>query len=184
MEFSLLSISLSLFLSTLYIVSTIVYMEPLQGSHLSIPATTRSFPSSVAVSVAPFELQPAPSTLQCLTGPVLKRCKTNNGGRQAQDEAFWGRFDKCLKEKIDDYGQNMKVGKWKEYFCETVQADWERFGKPSNTLLPALPIAANNNGTTTGRAPLAEVPNNAHSVPRVSGVEDGLANHDDEYTQF
>ncbi|KAJ4467157.1 hypothetical protein C8J55DRAFT_565412 [Lentinula edodes] len=38
--------------------------EPLQGSHLSIPATTRSFPSSVAVSVAPFELQPAPSTLQ------------------------------------------------------------------------------------------------------------------------
>ncbi|KAJ4475377.1 hypothetical protein C8J55DRAFT_607122 [Lentinula edodes] len=38
--------------------------EPLQGSHLSIPATTRSFPSSVAVSVAPFELQPAPSMLQ------------------------------------------------------------------------------------------------------------------------
>ena len=47
-------------------------------------------------------------------GPVLKRQKTNNGGRQAQDEAFWGRFDKCLKEKIDSYGQNMKVGKWKE----------------------------------------------------------------------
>ncbi|KAJ4499780.1 hypothetical protein C8R41DRAFT_915093 [Lentinula lateritia] len=38
--------------------------EPLQGSHLLTPATTRSFPSSVAVSVAPFELQPAPSTLQ------------------------------------------------------------------------------------------------------------------------
>ncbi|KAJ3925588.1 MAG: hypothetical protein NXY57DRAFT_967572 [Lentinula lateritia] len=100
-------------------------------------------------------------------GPVLKRRKTNNGG-----------------QKIDDYGQNMKVGKWKEYFCETLQVDWEHFGKPSNTLLPALPIAANSNGTTTGRAPLAEVPNNAHSVPRVLGVEDGLANHDDEYTQF
>ncbi|KAJ3803590.1 hypothetical protein F5876DRAFT_84950 [Lentinula aff. lateritia] len=38
--------------------------EPLQGSHLLTPTTTRSFPSSVAVSVAPFELQPAPSTLQ------------------------------------------------------------------------------------------------------------------------
>ncbi|KAJ3803557.1 hypothetical protein F5876DRAFT_85037 [Lentinula aff. lateritia] len=38
--------------------------EPLQGSHLSIPSTTRSFLSSVAVPVAPFELQPAPSTLQ------------------------------------------------------------------------------------------------------------------------
>ncbi|KAH7873929.1 uncharacterized protein C8R40DRAFT_1171848 [Lentinula edodes] len=118
-------------------------------------------------------------------GPVLKRRKTNNGGRQAQDEAFWGRFDKCLKEKIDDYGPNVKVGKWKEYFCETVQADWERFGKPSNVLLPALPITASNNGTTTVRAPLAEVPNNAHSVPRAPGdIEDGLANHDDEYTQF
>ncbi|KAJ4486599.1 hypothetical protein C8J55DRAFT_487581 [Lentinula edodes] len=39
-------------------------LEPLQGSHLSIPATTRSFLSSVAVPVAPFELQPAPSMLQ------------------------------------------------------------------------------------------------------------------------
>ncbi|KAJ3914154.1 hypothetical protein F5877DRAFT_83071 [Lentinula edodes] len=38
--------------------------EPPQGSHLSIPATTRSFLSSVAVPVAPFELQPAPSMLQ------------------------------------------------------------------------------------------------------------------------
>ncbi|KAJ4465614.1 hypothetical protein C8R41DRAFT_926489 [Lentinula lateritia] len=38
--------------------------EPLQGSHPLTPATTRSFPSLVAVSVAPFELQPAPSTLQ------------------------------------------------------------------------------------------------------------------------
>ncbi|KAJ4483130.1 hypothetical protein C8R41DRAFT_921954 [Lentinula lateritia] len=37
--------------------------EPLQGSHLLALATTRSFPSSVAVSVAPFELRPAPSTL-------------------------------------------------------------------------------------------------------------------------
>ncbi|KAJ3870892.1 hypothetical protein F5051DRAFT_446968 [Lentinula edodes] len=46
--------------------------EPLQGSHLSIPATTRSFPSSVAVSIAPFELQPAPSTLQPLREANLK----------------------------------------------------------------------------------------------------------------
>ncbi|KAJ3884902.1 hypothetical protein GG344DRAFT_83372 [Lentinula edodes] len=38
--------------------------EPLKGHHLVVPATTRSFPSSVAVLVAPFELQPAPSTLQ------------------------------------------------------------------------------------------------------------------------
>ncbi|KAJ4481361.1 hypothetical protein C8R41DRAFT_869013 [Lentinula lateritia] len=82
-------------------------------------------------------------------GPVLKRRKTNNGGRQAQDEAFWGCFDKCLKEKIDSYGQNMKVGKWKEYFFETVQADWERFGKPTNTLLPALPLTASSNRPKT-----------------------------------
>ncbi|KAJ3858954.1 hypothetical protein EV359DRAFT_86980, partial [Lentinula novae-zelandiae] len=38
--------------------------NPLKGHHLVVPATTRSFPSSVAVPVAPFELQPAPSTLQ------------------------------------------------------------------------------------------------------------------------
>ncbi|KAJ3845926.1 hypothetical protein EV368DRAFT_89866 [Lentinula lateritia] len=37
---------------------------PPQGSHLSVLSTTRSFPSSVAVPVAPFELQPALSTLQ------------------------------------------------------------------------------------------------------------------------
>ncbi|KAJ3803552.1 hypothetical protein F5876DRAFT_85051 [Lentinula aff. lateritia] len=37
---------------------------PPQGSHLSVLSTTRSFPSSVAVPVAPFQLQPAPSTLQ------------------------------------------------------------------------------------------------------------------------
>lgn len=46
-------------------------------------------------------------------GPVFKRRKTNNGGRQAQDDAFWGRFDKFLKEKIDAYGQNMKEDRWK-----------------------------------------------------------------------
>ncbi|KAJ3916750.1 hypothetical protein F5877DRAFT_80570 [Lentinula edodes] len=38
--------------------------NPLKGHHLVVPTTTRSFPSSVAVLVAPFELQPAPSTLQ------------------------------------------------------------------------------------------------------------------------
>ncbi|KAJ3884289.1 hypothetical protein GG344DRAFT_84267 [Lentinula edodes] len=38
--------------------------NPLKGHHLVVPATTRSFPSSVAVLVAPFKLQPAPSTLQ------------------------------------------------------------------------------------------------------------------------
>ncbi|KAJ3870601.1 hypothetical protein F5051DRAFT_447438 [Lentinula edodes] len=37
---------------------------PPQGSHLSVPSITRSFLSSVAVPVAPFKLQPAPSTLQ------------------------------------------------------------------------------------------------------------------------
>ncbi|KAJ3897608.1 hypothetical protein F5879DRAFT_1075672 [Lentinula edodes] len=36
----------------------------LKGHHLFAPATTRSFLSSVAVPVAPFELQPAPSMLQ------------------------------------------------------------------------------------------------------------------------
>ncbi|KAJ3871229.1 hypothetical protein F5051DRAFT_446464 [Lentinula edodes] len=49
--------------------------NPLQGHHLVVPATTRSFPSSVAVLVAPFELQPAPSTLQHKlphTKPYLK----------------------------------------------------------------------------------------------------------------
>ncbi|KAJ4491885.1 hypothetical protein C8R41DRAFT_920247 [Lentinula lateritia] len=35
-----------------------------QGSSSHLPATTRSFPSSVAVPVAPFEVQPAPSTLE------------------------------------------------------------------------------------------------------------------------
>ncbi|KAJ3910265.1 hypothetical protein F5879DRAFT_983898 [Lentinula edodes] len=38
--------------------------NPLKGHHFVVPATTRSFPSSVAVPVAPFELQPAPSMLQ------------------------------------------------------------------------------------------------------------------------
>ncbi|KAJ4494535.1 hypothetical protein C8J55DRAFT_554173 [Lentinula edodes] len=38
--------------------------EPPQGSPLFAPAITRSFLSSVAVPVVPFELQPAPSTLQ------------------------------------------------------------------------------------------------------------------------
>ncbi|KAJ4498988.1 hypothetical protein C8R41DRAFT_916083 [Lentinula lateritia] len=38
--------------------------KPSKGHHLAVLATTRSFPSSVAVLVAPFELQPAPSTLQ------------------------------------------------------------------------------------------------------------------------
>ncbi|KAJ3871233.1 hypothetical protein F5051DRAFT_446458 [Lentinula edodes] len=38
--------------------------NPPQGSPLFAPATTRSFLSSVAAPVAPFELQPAPSTLQ------------------------------------------------------------------------------------------------------------------------
>ncbi|KAJ4468356.1 hypothetical protein C8J55DRAFT_564851 [Lentinula edodes] len=40
------------------------FEEPHKGHHLVVPTTTRSFPSSVAVLVAPFELQPAPSTLQ------------------------------------------------------------------------------------------------------------------------
>ncbi|KAJ4487253.1 hypothetical protein C8J55DRAFT_558326 [Lentinula edodes] len=35
-----------------------------QGSSSCLPATTGSFPSSVTVLVAPFELQPAPSMLQ------------------------------------------------------------------------------------------------------------------------
>ncbi|KAJ4466614.1 hypothetical protein C8J55DRAFT_565611 [Lentinula edodes] len=38
--------------------------NPLKGHHLFAPATTRSFLSSVAVPVAPFEHQPAPSMLQ------------------------------------------------------------------------------------------------------------------------
>ncbi|KAJ3872192.1 hypothetical protein F5051DRAFT_445426 [Lentinula edodes] len=38
--------------------------NPLKGHHLFVPATTRSFLSSVAVPVAPLELQPAPSMLQ------------------------------------------------------------------------------------------------------------------------
>ncbi|KAJ3803480.1 hypothetical protein F5876DRAFT_85252 [Lentinula aff. lateritia] len=37
---------------------------PPPGSHLSVLSTTRSFLSSVAVPVVPFELQPAPSMLQ------------------------------------------------------------------------------------------------------------------------
>ncbi|KAJ3911598.1 hypothetical protein F5877DRAFT_85760 [Lentinula edodes] len=49
--------------------------NPLKGHHLAVPATTRSFPSSVAVPVAPFEFQPAPSMLQhkpSYTKPYLK----------------------------------------------------------------------------------------------------------------
>ncbi|KAJ3803851.1 hypothetical protein F5876DRAFT_71116 [Lentinula aff. lateritia] len=41
-----------------------IVAEPLQGSHLTIRATTKPFLSSVAVPVAPFELQLAPSMLQ------------------------------------------------------------------------------------------------------------------------
>ncbi|KAJ3884656.1 hypothetical protein GG344DRAFT_83708 [Lentinula edodes] len=53
--------------------------NPLKGHHLFAPATTRSFLSSVAVPVAPFELQPAPSTLQhkpSYTKPYLKTVKS------------------------------------------------------------------------------------------------------------
>ncbi|KAJ3922620.1 hypothetical protein F5877DRAFT_63910 [Lentinula edodes] len=115
-------------------------------------------------------------------GPVFKRRKTNNGGRQAQDDAFWGRFDKFLKEKIDAYGQNMKEDQWKAYLTETVQADWELFGKPSNTLLPALPFVVSSTEPTTGRAPLSEVPN---SNNRASGaVGNGSEIHEEEYTRF
>ncbi|KAJ3884361.1 hypothetical protein GG344DRAFT_71406, partial [Lentinula edodes] len=49
--------------------------NPLKGYHLVVPATTRSFLSSVMVPVAPFEFQPAPSTLQhkpSYTKPYLK----------------------------------------------------------------------------------------------------------------
>ncbi|KAJ3886480.1 hypothetical protein GG344DRAFT_81677 [Lentinula edodes] len=49
--------------------------NPLKGHHLFAPATTRSFLSLVAVPVAPFKLQPAPSTLQhkpSYTQPYLK----------------------------------------------------------------------------------------------------------------
>ncbi|KAJ3911142.1 hypothetical protein F5877DRAFT_86411 [Lentinula edodes] len=49
--------------------------NPLKCHHLFAPATTRSFLSSVAVPVAPFELQPAPSMLQhkpSYTKPYLK----------------------------------------------------------------------------------------------------------------
>ncbi|KAJ3870394.1 hypothetical protein F5051DRAFT_447802 [Lentinula edodes] len=55
--------------------TTQYHKEPPQGSPLFAPATTRSFLSSVAVPVAPFELQPAPSTLQhkpSYTKPYLK----------------------------------------------------------------------------------------------------------------
>ncbi|KAH7879368.1 uncharacterized protein C8R40DRAFT_1166609 [Lentinula edodes] len=115
-------------------------------------------------------------------GPVFKRRKTNNGGCQAQDDAFWGRFDKFLKEKIDAYGQNMKEDRWKAYLTETVQADWELFGKPSNTLLPALPFVVSSTEPTTGRAPLTEVPNRNN---RASGaVGNGSEIHEEEYTYF
>ncbi|KAJ3884420.1 hypothetical protein GG344DRAFT_84058 [Lentinula edodes] len=49
--------------------------NPLKGHPLFVPATTRSFLSSVVVPVAPFELQPAPSMLQhkpSYTKPYLK----------------------------------------------------------------------------------------------------------------
>ncbi|KAJ3912439.1 hypothetical protein F5877DRAFT_84808 [Lentinula edodes] len=49
--------------------------NPLKGHYLFVPATTRSFLSSVMAPVAPFELQPAPSTLQhkpSYTKPYLK----------------------------------------------------------------------------------------------------------------
>ncbi|KAJ3898348.1 hypothetical protein F5879DRAFT_994902 [Lentinula edodes] len=61
------------FPSTTY--SNPILTNPLKGHHLFAPATTRSFLSSVAVPVAPFELQPAPSTLQhkpSYTKPYLK----------------------------------------------------------------------------------------------------------------
>ncbi|KAJ4477732.1 hypothetical protein C8J55DRAFT_489732 [Lentinula edodes] len=96
-------------------------------------------------------------------GPVLKRRKIGNGGRQTQDEAFWGRFDKYLKEKIDEFGMNMKDDKWKEYLTETVQADWQRFGEPNNSLLPALPLVSNSNGFTAVRVPLQDIHDTSNS---------------------
>ncbi|KAJ3871861.1 hypothetical protein F5051DRAFT_433499 [Lentinula edodes] len=71
--------------------------EPLQGSHISIPATTRSFLSSVAVPVAPFELQPAPSTLQLVKkGQGRSRIEASGGdpdngddGGEDDDDEAW-----------------------------------------------------------------------------------------------
>ncbi|KAJ3884356.1 hypothetical protein GG344DRAFT_84154 [Lentinula edodes] len=67
--------------------------NPLKGHHLFTPATTRSFLSSVAVPVAPFKLQPAPSMLQhkpSYTKPYLKTSSDpglteNSGGLEGED---------------------------------------------------------------------------------------------------
>ncbi|KAJ3872053.1 hypothetical protein F5051DRAFT_433355 [Lentinula edodes] len=103
-------------------------------------------------------------------GPVLKRRKIGNGGRQTQDKAFWGRFDKYLKEKMDTFGINLKDDKWKEYLAETVQADWQRFGQPNNSLLPALPFISNN-AITAVRAPLQDI----HDASNSGGSGNGTA---------
>lgn len=68
------------------------------------------------------------------------------------------------------------------YLTETVQADWELFGKPSNTLLPALPFVVSSTEPTTGRAPLTEVPNSNNSAS--GAVGNGSEIHEEEYTRF
>ncbi|KAJ3803952.1 hypothetical protein F5876DRAFT_71023, partial [Lentinula aff. lateritia] len=87
--------------------------EPLQGSYLSISATTRSFLSSVVVPVAPFELQPAPSTLQRLT-----RWRAEEEARKRAEEEAARRAAKERKRqeaaRVPEKGKRMqqREGRW------------------------------------------------------------------------
>ncbi|KAJ3871643.1 hypothetical protein F5051DRAFT_445980 [Lentinula edodes] len=89
--------------------------NPLKGHHLFAPATTRSFLSLVAVPVAPFELQPAPSTLQhklSYTKPYLKTYSDPGLTHALSSE---GKLDPKLRQHRSDMG-----GKHQK--CKSIEA--------------------------------------------------------------
>ncbi|KAJ3912720.1 hypothetical protein F5877DRAFT_84524 [Lentinula edodes] len=121
-----------------------------------------------------------PLNLEKATHVLCKKyVKGGSGGashqfRFAMIRRFMREFE-CEEEgpeKMDTFGINLKDDKWKEYLAETVQADWQRFGQPNNSLLPALPFISNN-AITAVRAPLQDIHNASNSGGSGNGTAAG-----------
>ncbi|KAJ3851368.1 hypothetical protein EV368DRAFT_83607 [Lentinula lateritia] len=100
--------------------------NPLKGHHLFVPATTRSFLSSVTVPVAPFELQPAPSTLQhkpSYTKPYLKTY-SDPGKDSAEVCRFMAQFQNWALEQPDLTKSQVKLIKSALGFFTESAGDW------------------------------------------------------------
>ncbi|KAJ3847166.1 hypothetical protein EV368DRAFT_88050 [Lentinula lateritia] len=135
--------------------------NPLKGHHLVVPVTTRSFPSSVAVPVAPFELQPAPSMLQHKPSYTKIYLKTYSDPGLTLYQALPSPnglvATKCLRRQRNDLPvPNSNQGsKRAPYLVET------RHKLKSQTRLLAPPSSratASNVRTSKGRQPAVQEP--------------------------